>query len=263
MDAPSRPAFTCVAGEHEPKKRKNRRGRGARGRINKTIEKTKRREEIEKEIAAAAAMFAVRCVIYFVLNPKLLLGDDTLKELIYKGKKTCAGRHVEILRAEQVENLVSILGALDVRIAGCPRARSTQGVRSAALASWVQEQGYVQLETTVAVWLLFATQRDGSGTNQLVGQFTIEALATVEWAKDACDRTNDDVSWVEEAVDKLDGPGARAASRIAVVGALRRVSNDSPVSLARTCAHRDGGPHHMPLASFQQQLRDQGGVLFW
>jgi len=89
------------------------------------------------------------------------------------------------------------------------------------------------------------------------------ALATVEWAQDTCDKGNDDVSWVDEAVDALDGPHTRAAGRIAVVGTLRRISSDSGVHLARTTAHRDGGPHHMPLETFQQQLRGQDGILFW
>ena len=71
------------------------------------------------------------------------------------------------------------------------------------------------------------------------------------------------MSWVEEAVDKLDGHGARPASRLAVAGTLRRICDNSAVSLARMTAHRVGGPHHMPLNTLQQQLRDQGGVLFW
>jgi hypothetical protein len=242
---------TQLETQPETKKKRKRPGRGARGRINKK----KAREERQREFAEAATATAIQCVIYFVLNPALIMGGQTLRELINEGKKTCRGEHVEILRVEQVENLVAILGGLDVRVAGHQRFSSTQRMRSDLLADWVEEQGYVHLEKDISVWLLFAADRHGG--NQLVAEFRIRALATVQWAGENCDKVDDDVSWVADALEEL-GAGPRAPRRLAVVGNLRPLENR--VSVARTSAHRDGGPHHIPLDVFLDQVRSQGGM---
>jgi len=66
-----------------------------------------------------------------------------------------------------------------------------------------------------------------------------------------------DSNWVEYAVDELSAAGA---SRLCVVGCLRRISAATPVFLGRDGSHRDGGPHKMALRNFLAQVRQQGAV---
>ena len=66
-----------------------------------------------------------------------------------------------------------------------------------------------------------------------------------------------DSNWVEYAVDELSAAGA---SRLCVVGCLRRISAATPVFIGRDGSHHNGGHNKMWLRNFEEQAREQGGV---
>ena len=55
---------------------------------------------MRKAVQTEGAATKVLMVVYFVLNPRLVLSERTLRELVDAGRKTCRGKHVEILREE-------------------------------------------------------------------------------------------------------------------------------------------------------------------
>ena len=65
------------------------------------------------------------------------------------------------------------------------------------------------------------------------------------------------MNWVEYAVDEL---GAADATRLCVVGCLRRSSAATLVCLGRDSSHRDGGHNKMWLRNFKEQARELDGV---
>ena len=212
------------------------------------------------DVARAAWDMQFDAVAYMLLRPTLTIGGTTLRDLIDAGEKTCAGLHTEILRGEQVENMMALLAERGASIDGLPRFRTTQAQRTAALVDRVNREGCVELrgDEEISMWLVYSADPQTNGANKVVGKFTVHKLASVDWARRHCDPSRADGNWVEYAVDEL---GAAGAARLCVVGCLHRISAATPVFLGRDGAHRDGGPHKMALRNFVEQAREQGGVL--
>jgi hypothetical protein len=218
------------------------------------------RDACQGDVARAAWDMKFDAVAYLLLRPTLKIGGTTLRDLIDAGEKTCAGLHTEILRGEQVENVMALLDERGCLIDGPPRFSTTQAQRTAALVDRVNKEGCVEVggDEEISMWLVYSADPQANGANKVVGKFTVHKLASVDWARRHCDPSRADGSWVEYAVDELGAPGA---ARLCVVGCLHRISAATPVFLGRDGSHRDGGPHKMALRNFAEQAREQGGVL--
>ena len=210
-------------------------------------------------VAVAARDMKFDAVAYLLLKPTLSIGETTLRDLIDAGEKTCDGFHTEVLRGEQVENMIALLDERGAHLGGLPRFQTTQAQRTKALVDRVNKEGCVEVEggAEISIWLMYSADAKTNGANKVVGKFTVYKLASVEWAREHCDPSGANGNWVEYAIDEL---GAAGATRLCVVGRLHRVSAATPVFIGRDGSHSNGGPHKMSLRNFEEQAREQGGV---
>merc|ERR1719473_1714137 len=110
------------------------------------------------DVARAAWDIKFDAVAYMLLRPTLTIGGTTLRDLIDAGEKTCAGFHTEILRGEQVENMMALLDERGARLDGLPRFRTTQAQRTKTLVDRVNKEGCVEVEggEEISMWLMYS-----------------------------------------------------------------------------------------------------------